>query len=414
YTFDDQNIVLTEGWNFSTNGTYPSYIDLTSNVVRAAAYQNGKLYILQNKAWAAPVVTIVDAYTGAQKGTLDMTGIGSATIQLSDILAVDGKIIGCGCVTAAQTLKIYQWDSDTSAPTVLLEQVTGKIMGGSMSISGNLTNGRLWFTNDGTTEAYYYTISNGAVNSTLNTISLKKADGTTDWNAGDGRGSAEVVYNADGSLWIDAKDAVPTLFTVSGSTATLSKAMAPVVNKFGTALKFFTFGERKLAAVATYTGTAALTGGQLALLDVSAGIGSETAIETRPASGLGETGNAQRVSTVCVATDRNDGMSLDLWVAVNGQGVAYYYYDGKKESTVGVEDAIANTEEVKASIYTVGGTLFVDGVEAKAVGIYSMSGAMVRMVNNANEVAVDGLNGIYVVVAVDTNGVTHTKKLVIR
>ncbi|MBR6639773.1 MAG: carboxypeptidase regulatory-like domain-containing protein, partial [Muribaculaceae bacterium] len=46
YTFDDQNIVLTEGWNFSTNGTYPSYIDLTSNVVRAAAYQNGKLYIL--------------------------------------------------------------------------------------------------------------------------------------------------------------------------------------------------------------------------------------------------------------------------------------------------------------------------------------------------------------------------------
>ena len=39
---------------------------------------------------------------------------------------------------------------------------------------------------------------------------------------------------------------------------------------------------------------------------------------------------------------------------------------------------------------------------------------MVRMVNNANEVEVDGLNGIYVVVAVDTNGVTHTKKLVIR
>ncbi|MBQ7041510.1 MAG: N-acetylmuramoyl-L-alanine amidase [Muribaculaceae bacterium] len=414
YTFDDQNIVLTEGWNFSTNGTQPSYIDLTTNVVRAAAYQDGKLYVLQNKAWATPVVTIVDAYTGAQEGTLDMTGIGSATIQLSDILAVDGKIIGCACVTATQTLRIYQWDSDTSAPKVLLEQVTGKIMGGSMSISGNLTNGRLWFTNDGTTEAYYYTISNGAVNSTLNTISLMKADGTTAWVAGDGRGSAEVILNSDGTLWIDAKDAVPTLFTVSGTTATLSKSMASVVNKFGTALKFFTFGDRKLAAATTYTSTTALTGGQLALLDVSAGIGSETAIETRPASGLGETGNAQRVSTVCVATDRNDGMSLDLWVAVNGQGVAYYYYDGKKESTVGVEDAIANTEEVKASIYTVGGTLFVDGVEAQAVGVYSMSGAMVRMVNNASEVNVEGLNGIYVVVVVDANGVTHTKKIAIR
>ena len=204
------------------------------------------------------------------------------------------------------------------------------------------------------------------------------------------------------------------MFTVSGTTATLSKAMASVVNKFGTALKFFTFGSRQLAAAATYTGADALTGGQLALLDVAAGIGSETAIDTRPTAGLGATGNTQRVSTVCVATDRNDGMSLDLWVAVNGQGVAYYYYDGKKESTVGAEEVLANPEEVKASIYTVGNTLFVDGVEAKAVGIYSMSGAMVRMVNNANEVAVDGLNGIYVVVAVDANGVTHTKKLVIR
>ena len=414
YTFDDQNIVLTEGWNFSTNGTQPSYIDLTSNVVRAAAYQNGKLYILQNKAWATPVVTIVDAYTGAQEGTLDMTGVGSATIQLSDILAVDGKIIGCACVTAAQTLRIYQWDSDTSAPKVLLEQVTGKVMGGSMSISGNLTNGRLWFTNDGTSEAYYYTVSNGAVNSTLNTISLKKADGTTDWNAGDGRGSAEVVYNADGTLWIDAKDEYPALFTVSGTTATISKTMNATAfgsNKYGAALKFFTFGDRKLAASVTYKSSN--TNGQLVLLDVAAGVGSETAIDTRPTAGLGATANAQRVSTVCVATDRNDGMSLDLWVAVNGQGVAYYYYDGKKESS-GAEEVLANPEEVKASIYTVGNTLFVDGVEAKAVGIYSMSGAMVRMVNNANEVAVDGLNGIYVVVAVDANGVTHTKKLVIR
>jgi hypothetical protein len=274
---------------------------------------------------------------------------------LSDILAVDGKIIGCGCVTAAQTLKIYQWDSDTSAPKVLLEQVTGKIMGGSMSISGNLTNGRLWFTNDGTTEAYYYTISNGAVNSTLNTISLKKADGTSDWNAGDGRGSAEVVYNADGTLWIDAKDAVPTLFTVSGTTATLSKAMASVVNKFGTALKFFTFGSRQLAAAATYTGADALTGGQLALLDVAAGIGSETAIDTRPTAGLGATGNTQRVSTVCVATDRNDGMSLDLWVAVNGQGVAYYYYDGKKGGSSAIEDIFTEEVEAPAEYYNLQG-----------------------------------------------------------
>ncbi|MBR6639189.1 MAG: hypothetical protein IKL35_02380, partial [Muribaculaceae bacterium] len=66
----------------------------------------------------------------------------------------------------------------------------------------------------------------------------------------------------------------------------------------------------------------------------------------RPASGLGETGNAQRVSTVCVATDRNDGMSLDLWVAVNGQGVAYYYYNGKKEENSSIEEIFTEEESV--------------------------------------------------------------------
>lgn len=345
YTLDDKNIKLTEGWNFSTNGTEPSYIDLKDNVVRAVAYRDGKLYVLQNKAWATPVVTIVDAYTGALKGTLDMTGIGSATIQLSDILAVDGKIIGCACVTATQTLRIYQWDGDTSAPKVLLEQVTGKIMGGSMSISGNLTDGRLWFTNDGTSEVYYYTITNGVVNSTLNTISLMKADGTTAWNAGDGRGSAEVILNSDGSLWIDAKDEYPALFNVSGTKATITKTMSATAfgsNKYGTALRFFTFGDRKLAASVTYKSSN--TNGQLVLIDTSAGVGSETLLETHPTAGLGVAANGQRVSTVCVSTDRNDGMSLDIWVCVNGQGVAYYKYDGKVEGETNAPEGDVNTD----------------------------------------------------------------------
>ena len=318
-------ITLTEGWNFSTNGTQPSYIDLTTNFVRAAAYQNGKLYVLQNAAWKAPVITIVDAYTGAELGTLDVTGVGSATIQVSDILAVDGKIIGCACVSATQTLRIYQWDNDTSAPTVLLEQVTGKIMGGSMSISGNLTDGRLWFTNDGTSEAYYYTIKNGVVDATLNTISLMKSDGETAWSAGDGRGSAEVILNEDGSLWIDAKDAVPTLFNVADSKATLSQSMASVVSNFGAALKFFTFDEKELAATVTYKSSN--TNGQLALLDVSEGVGKETLIEACPTAGLGSRANDQRVSTVCVDINRNEGKALDLWVCVYGQGVAYYKYE---------------------------------------------------------------------------------------
>ena len=412
YTFDDQNIVLTEIWKKTTAD---GWFSLSSPVTRSIAYNGGNLYVLNARSSATPVINIVDAYTGTAKGTLSVDGVAGGAVILSNIVAFDGKIYASNRATAPSsaasgTLKIYRWDSDTSAPTVIKEDAThGSLaLGGKMVLSGNSSNGRIWFCQGST--VVYYDITNGTVGD-AKTIALTK-DGSA-YNLGANAGETDFVINSDGSFWADGKDKVPALFNASG---VWQKDCASIVNGNANSFKLVDFGTRKLAAIATYLNKSAATlaDGAFVLADVANGVDAATAMATYPEAGFGATRNTQFMTTLCVATDRNDGMTLDVWCCVDGQGIGFYSYNGKKESTVGAEEVLANPEEVKASIYTVGNTLFVDGVEAKAVGIYSMSGAMVRMVNNANEVAVDGLNGIYVVVAVDANGVTHTKKLVIR
>ena len=413
YTFDDQNIVLTEGWKKTTAD---GWFSLSAPVTRSIAYKDGKLYVLNARGATAPVINIVDAYTGAAKGTLSVDGVAGGAVILSNIVAFDGKIYASNRAAApssgaaSETLKIYRWDSDSSTPVVIKEDAThGSLaLGGKMMLSGNSSNGRIWF-GQGTT-VVYYDITNGTVGD-AKTIALTK-DGSA-YNLGANAGETDFVINSDGSFWADGKDKVPALFNASG---VWQKDCASIVNGNANSFKLVDFGTRKLAAIATYLNKSATTlaDGAFVLADVANGVDAATAMATYPEAGFGATRNTQFMTTLCVATDRNDGMTLDVWCCVDGQGIGFYSYNGKKESTVGAEEVLANPEEVKASIYTVGNTLFVDGVEAKAVGIYSMSGAMVRMVNNANEVAVDGLNGIYVVVAVDANGVTHTKKLVIR
>ena len=127
-----------------------------------------------------------------------------------------------------------------------------------------------------------------------------------------------------------------------------------------------------------------------------------------PEKGLGAAVNQQRVSSVCQST-RNSGGILDIWVCVNGQGVAYYTYEGGKPS--GVEEiGIADGD----LIYN-GETVALVGADAKQIAIFSTSGSLVANVIEVNEVCICNLSkGIYIVRAVAGNGSVLTRKIIKR
>lgn len=407
--FDDNVTKMTEVWNYSGNTSVPSWMNLTDPPVRSIAFQNGKLYVLHGKPWGEPVVKIIDAYTGAYKGDLNLDGLASSLLKISSIISFDGKLFASSLSAANHALTIYRWDSDTSKPVAVVSDSThgGVECGATLSASGNLQNGRFWINNQNTDRVMYYTISNGSVSSTPQTIMLKNANGTA-FAGGDGRGSAEVVANSDGSFWLAAKDVVPTLFNSSGVAQKTMNISALNGNYYGTAMKIFNFGKRKYVAATTYKSVN--TNGGFVLVDVTNGI--ETAEKSNffyPEKGLGSAGNDQRVTSICQST-RNSGGILDIWVCVKGQGVAYYTYEGGKPS--GVEGIV---EQSEAKLVYNGRTVSVVGADAKHIAIFSTSGSLVANVIEVNEVSICNLSkGIYIVRAFAGNGSVLTRKIIKR
>lgn len=362
---------LTEGWNYSTEkSSVPEWItnDLTASTkakMRSIAYASGKLYLLQSAEWCeTPVVDILDAYTGENKGELNLTGVSGGIVPLSSLVAVDGVILGSNAAQTTEALKVYKWTSDNAAPQVIVNDEAHAEMakGAKISFSGDMNNGRIWFTNDAENAVLYYEIKNGTVAQSPVVVNL--LSGTAPFHTGctSAYGSGSVYYNEDGSFWVDFKDDYPTLFSApveSNGTLTAAKQVSVQTSLFagnmsGTDFRLFSYNDSEYALAATYLGRDErvyaedgitvesgednrLRYGAFTLVNVTEGVeNATTTMGIYPASGLGDFLNEQYIANICVNTIQN---GVDVWVCVNGQGVAYYYYGEDNATKVEGVDA---------------------------------------------------------------------------
>ncbi len=409
---NDDVMEMTEVWNYSENTSATTWTNLGSTTpnTRAIAYNDGKLYALNSTPWnTAPVINEIDAYTGIATGnTVNLDGVVTSGVltAISSIRFVDGVLVSSSGVNANHTYRVYAWKNGiSSAPTLILEDAThgGLVMGSNIAVSGNLTNGRIWTTDDGCKNVLYYTISNGTVNTTPTVIALKDASGA-DLSLKGSRGAAQVSPNSDGTFWVDGQEQYPILFDATGKQTAIMQAGALNNNTRGTALEFFTFGNKKYAAAVAYTGTGQ-NNGYFTLIDVTNGITEASSFKCKyPEAGLGATANGQHMSSICYSTSREDGMVLDIWVCCAIQGVAHYTYNGKE--LVGVEENIVDSN---INIFTTENTLEVKGAEASEINVYSVAGALVAYGKDVQSVNISALSaGVYVAKVVDTEGNTHT------
>lgn len=402
--FDDDITAMTEVWNYSGNTTLGSWLDISDDYIRTIAYKDGKIYALHCKTGGTPAIKIIDAYTGAQTGSLSVNGIQNALFKLSGIAVMGGKIVASSISSAGTNFYIYIWDDDSSDPRILVTDAThdGEVVGAQLSVSGDLNNGRLWINNDGTSKLLYYTVTNGTASQTPTVINLTKNGAA--FAGGNGRGSAEVVYNSDGTIWLAPKDAVPTLFDATGAYKSSLNSGIVAGNQYGTAMKFIPFGGKQYLATTTYkSGT---TGGGFTLTNITDGIESASSnLFFYPEAGLGAASNSQRTTSLCYAT-RNDGHVLDIWVAVTLQGIACYTYNGAGETAV---EAIA--AGASALRYN-GREVSLVGADAARISVYSTSGAIVADIRGENTLNVSLLNrGIYIVRAIDRKGNVAVSKI---
>lgn len=401
---------LEEIWISSSNAGAKAWHDIAS--ARSIAYNNGKLYVLHCKAWATPEITILNAYTGEKIGNLSCTGVTGATIQIGDLAIFDGKLVGCNVCTAAQNFRIYKWDNDNSDPQVILARdgngVNGKIGGGALSVSGDWSNGRLWLCTQGANSVVYFNVNNGTVDTTPHEISLTDENGKAFTNSEDGRGTARISQNADGTFWLTALNSAPARFTAEGKRIEVMNTAALGYNSRGTAFIQFPFGSKTYAAATTYNADGSCCNGHMALIDVTNGVlSANSPVAVVPQASFGAAKNDQRISTVCQST-RNDGTILDLWANIYPQGMAHYSYNGI--FTTGVEDVTTKADDMAITIAN--GTIKVSG-NVERIEVYTMAGMMVTAIADIELNLTDLPVGIYIVRAIDNTGRSVARKVAV-
>lgn len=322
---------MSQVWNYSQNsGKTASWMTYGTQVVNDMALSNGKLYVVRrNGGNSDNTIRIVNAYTGVETGTLNTSACTAGTYYLSSVETLGSTILACNLTNSSTTnFVIYKWDSDASAPTVLLNAAPPCTrIGDAMSVSGNMTSGRIWFMYED--KVYYYTISNGAItSSTPATISLTKNGAAYAISSGNGYGN--ITVESDGSFWVSSSLAnyAATHFSATGAYIEELGATSQ-----GTDLKFFTYGGTEYAAMSTYLNTTntSISEGAVSVINMS----TNSVEGTYPSAGLGGTRNTCFRNSVCVEAGTD---YYYVWVNVPFQGAACFKYTEPTGEDTGSSD----------------------------------------------------------------------------
>ena len=394
-------------WSYSAaNGNSVTWMNPANDYTRNMTLKGDNLYVVQRDPNnSTGYIRIVNANTGAMKGSLSATGIANDAYKFASVANMGGTIVACNLAYGATSaLKVYSWSGDAATPSLVLETTNhGGRSGDLMSASGTINNGKLYFTSNTGYEGkvYVYTVTNGVANPTPSEITLKDANGAA-FNYGGSFAVIEIRANEDGTFWATGKNGVPSLFNANGTLIRQLNSDALDGNIYGSSYCPITFGKYKLAAAITYKTT--VQQGYLNLINVTDGEASATKLNSYSVLGASGVPNGTFVTT---ALAKVDGAKIHLWALIPKQGVAKYTAKGDVSD---VESIVSD----EAKIVVCDNEIKVVGEEVESISIYSLTGVEVAH-GNCNELATDNLaHGIYVVLAKTTTGKVVSDKVYIK
>jgi hypothetical protein len=159
------------GFNSQTNAT-----------VRGITYNpaNNRLYVVDRHSSLA--VKILDGDTGAQVGTLDVTGVTGGTFALSMIDVDDQGVIYAANLSTSATsnFKVYRWATESSAPTVAFDGLANRARtGDSFAVTGSGASTKMAAAGGSTAgqDFAFFTTADGASYSVANPVATGAATG---------------------------------------------------------------------------------------------------------------------------------------------------------------------------------------------------------------------------------------------
>ncbi|MGN1172663.1 MAG: hypothetical protein ACI4SO_02630, partial [Muribaculaceae bacterium] len=314
---------ITEKWNLSDKRGNLTSKGYDAAKIRNFVYNDGKLYCVYNHS----EILVLNAQTGESLGYLDKGSvIAGGTLTLCDVKALDGHIVACNLAATDQELRVYAWDSDTSAPYLLYNTTDlrgASRLGDCLELSGNFASD-LWLNfgndNSGTTRIIQFNRNNG--NWTAKVTNATK-DGSAQLTTGS---TTRVYYQPGNGWWIDGKNCNPSWCTLDSSSGTAKLGCTvPTDKAIGSSHHEFHYNTTKYAANLIFCGDTNYTQPKMKIIiDNTGNFSSTTDIGYYPSDGLSDNvnGNTGGCGDCMINTDGSS--YLEAWVLAFGQGLAYF------------------------------------------------------------------------------------------
>ena len=342
-TYADEVGTLQEGWLYSVakgNLAQAPWFSIEAPFSRSMAVIGDNLYVLNCGTYSnEPVVTILDANTGAKKGELSAkaTTSGGQLARATSIGAIGNDLYLVNAINAtSHNFRVYKYTNAQGEPALICDKA-GVVGGGR---SAGFGANRIAVSNGVT--VWYIDVNNPG---DIKSITLEEAI-----TNGDGGFAYEPTFCDDGTFWINQKSTMPRHYNAEGK---LIETLGAVdgVNAQGASSAVFNYGKHKYIA-ATGTPGVVWDNAHMTLVDITAGAGSPVFKQTVPETfGTGNWGGSAWGQNKVLAQLSGDNNSmLKLWCLIPLQGIGHWKFDGKTGS--GVENiAISDAENDVEAVY---------------------------------------------------------------
>lgn len=180
--------------NWEIGGGERNYFPASGDVVRGMGYNPATNSVLI----ASRVdnnIHLIDAATGADQDTLDMTGVtgGFYGISLMKVVSDENGVMYACNLTSDGDFKIYRWADTAAVPTVALQQTVSGRFGDVLAIHGSGTDTKLYASARSGTEIKVFGTTDGENFSEVQSIPIPS-----------GAANGGISVATDSTLWINA------------------------------------------------------------------------------------------------------------------------------------------------------------------------------------------------------------------
>jgi uncharacterized protein (TIGR03382 family) len=169
-----------DGWFSPGEGGY-TFLGSANNE-RGFGYNPVTNHLLLPSRTGGAFIRVLNASTGAEVGSLNMTGVSGGTFAINMVdVAADGVIYGANLSTAANSnFKVYRWSDESAVPTVAHDALTGLARtGDSFAVTGSGAGTRMASAGTNNVTASNFAALTTADGSTFTSVARLSVSGTT-------------------------------------------------------------------------------------------------------------------------------------------------------------------------------------------------------------------------------------------